>query len=698
MAGGIRAIGCGVAALSMAMALPAWASETVPADGQGGSYEAEIVVTAPRTEGPLEVVTDPGKPRQPLPAHDGADYLKTIPGFSVVRKGGTDGDPLFRGMAGSRINVLSEEAMLLGGCGQRMDPPTAYVFPQNYDRIRILKGPQSVLWGAGGSAATVLFERDPFDYRTDTNKLDISALAASWNRRDLALDGLVGNETGYLRLQGSDARADDYQDGDGNDVHSEYHRWNANASLGWTPDEDTLIELSGARSDGEAAYADRAMDGARFDREALTLRVRRSNVAEHVSLIDAHVAYGYVDHVMDNYSVREFVPSMMMPNPTVSNPDRETIAARIAATVAFTDALQAVLGFDGHDDEHSVRNSMNQLMMPYQSLPRLTDARFEQRGLFGEFTWEAAPGRVWAWGARFDHWQVHDERDMVRQGMMMMVPNATAGASESNWLSSAYLRYEHGLKRVAASVEPEVILFAGLGYSERTADYWERFGNDKQSLDTNSAFHTDPERTTQLDLGMLRRTEASRLSASLFVSRIDDYILIDAMPTGKPMGTVVTRNVQAGTWGGELEYGAQLGAAWMLESSLAYTRGDNRSDDRPLAQMPPLEARVSLVYTADRFTLGGLVRWVADQDRVDIGRGNVVGQDVAESDDFTVLSVNGSYALSRSVNLSAGVDNLLDDAYAEHLSRAGASVPGFVQTERVLEPGRTLWLKLDVHL
>src|SRR5690606_8653686 len=77
--------------------------------------EAEIVVTAPRTTGPLEVVTDPGKPRQPLPAHDGADYLKTIPGFSVIRKGGTDGDPLFRGMAGSRINVLTSEAMLLGG-------------------------------------------------------------------------------------------------------------------------------------------------------------------------------------------------------------------------------------------------------------------------------------------------------------------------------------------------------------------------------------------------------------------------------------------------------------------------------------------------------------------------------------------------------------------------------------------------------
>ena len=61
----------------------------------------QVVVTAPRMTAPLLVVTDPKQPRQPLPAHDGADYLKAIPGFSVIRKGGTDGDPVFRGMAAS---------------------------------------------------------------------------------------------------------------------------------------------------------------------------------------------------------------------------------------------------------------------------------------------------------------------------------------------------------------------------------------------------------------------------------------------------------------------------------------------------------------------------------------------------------------------------------------------------------------------
>lgn len=77
---------------------------------------------------PITVITDTKAPRQPLPAHDGADYLKTIPGFSVTRKGGTDGDAVFRGMAGSRLGILVDGESIHGGCNYRMDAPTAYIY------------------------------------------------------------------------------------------------------------------------------------------------------------------------------------------------------------------------------------------------------------------------------------------------------------------------------------------------------------------------------------------------------------------------------------------------------------------------------------------------------------------------------------------------------------------------------------------
>ena len=53
---------------------------------QADSVElAPMVITGVSQQSPLTVVTDPKIPRQPMPASDGADYLKTIPGFSAVR-------------------------------------------------------------------------------------------------------------------------------------------------------------------------------------------------------------------------------------------------------------------------------------------------------------------------------------------------------------------------------------------------------------------------------------------------------------------------------------------------------------------------------------------------------------------------------------------------------------------------------------
>jgi len=45
------------------------------------------------------------------------------------------------------------------------------------------------------------------------------------------------------------------------------------------------------------------------------------------------------------------------------------------------------------------------------------------------------------------------------------------------------------------------------------------------------------------------------------------------------------------------------------------------------------------------------------------------------------------------VLVTTGIDNLLDETYAEHISRAGAAIQGFEQVSRLNEPGRILWMK-----
>jgi iron complex outermembrane receptor protein len=647
----------------------------------------EVVVTASRMHAPLMVITDPKAPRQPLPAHDGADYLKTIPGFSVIRKGGTDGDPVFRGMAASRVNVLIDGEQLLGGCGMRMDPPTAYVFPEAYDRIVVTKGPQTVLRGPGNSAATVSFERDVRRFEANGYRANASLLGASFGRSDLVGDLRAGTPSFYGQLTGTRAASDDYEDGAGQSVHSEYDRWSVNGALGLTPDDRTRLELTGVRSDGEAAYADRAMDGVAFDRENLGLRFERDGLSEHLKRMEAQAYYNYVDHVMDNYSLRDFTPTASMPFPSVSNPDRRTTGGRVALDLGWGETDVLTVGADLQENQHSLRSTMNQDLRPYQSLARADDAWFRSIGLFGEYTRQLGERNRLIAGLRADDWEARDERDTLRVGMAT-VANPTAGESRDETLASGFARYERDLTAAPATA------YLGLGYVERFPDYWELVSAGKEATDGLSAFNTRPEQTTQLDAGLVYSGRRLSASVSAFYSDVDDYILIQtAYPKGM-RSTTVTRNVDARTRGAEADATWALAERWRITGTLAYTHGENLSDDRPLAQMPPLEVRTGLNYEDPRWSAGVLWRLVAAQDRYAVNQGNIVGQDLGPTGGFGVLSLNGAWRPQASILVSAGIDNLFDKLYAEHLSRGGAMVSGFEQTTRVNEPGRTLWLKV----
>ncbi|MBS4099318.1 MAG: TonB-dependent receptor, partial [Sulfuricella sp.] len=75
---------------------------------------------------------------------------------------------------------------------------------------------------------------------------------------------------------------------------------------------------------------------------------------------------------------------------------------------------------------------------------------------------------------------------------------------------------------------------------------------------------------------------------------------------------------------------------------------------------------------------------------------NIVGQDIGETPGFASLALNMAYRTTRNATLTAGVDNVFNTRYAEHLSRADA-VDGLPVNSRVYEPGRFLWARLTVN-
>lgn len=655
--------------------------------------DSVMIVTAPVST-PLEIVTSPKIPRQPVPASDGSDYLKTIPGFSQIRNGGTNGDPVFRGMFGSRLRILTDNGEMLGACPARMDAPSSYISPESFDVLTLIKGPQTVLWGPGNSAGTIRFDREQPRFEKAGGQGTASLLAASNNRWDENADVSLGGEEGYLRLIGNKSRSDDYKDGNGDRVPSRWDKWNGDMAIGWTPDKDTLLELTAGKGDGEARYAGRGMDGSQFKRESLGMRFEKSGIGEVFDKFEANVYYNYADHIMDNYSLRSPGSSMSggmsgdemgdamgssmdsamdsdssmnmnMSMPMAMEVDRRTVGGRMMGTFLFSD-FELRSGADTQLSTH--RNKIDDRWNK--------DARFHDYGLFSELTWSVTEQNKVKGGARLDRVLVDNYTDV-------------GSAKRTDTLPAGFVRFEHNMADIP------VMFYAGIGYTERFPDYWELFSPTYGPGGSGDAFDKlKTEKTTQIDIGAQYNGERINTWISAYIGRVNDFILFRYDPDNASISQV--DNVNATIMGGEAGIAYKWSDSWKTDASLAYSWGENTSNHQPLPQTPPLEVRLGLTWEQGDWSSAGLLRLVSSQNRVAINEGNVVGKDFNSSPGFAVFSANAAYKVNKYVKISAGVDNLFDKTYSEHLNLAGNSSFGYSANTSVNESGRTFWGKINI--
>lgn len=641
-----------------------------------------IVVTAQETtrSNGLIVQADPKQPIQPVPATDGADYLQSILGFNAIKNGGTNGDVTFRGMFGSRIKMLTDGTENLGACPARMDSPTSYINPESYDRITVIKGPQTVLYATPGSAATVLFEREPEQLSRDKPyRGQASVLIGSFGRLDHNIEAAVGDESKYARLNANRSVAGNYQDGNGKTVQSQWERWSTDLALGWKPTQDTWLELRGGASDGESAYAGRTMDGTQFRRESLGLHAEQKNITDVIKKVEAQIDYSYNDHVMDNFKLR--TPPMM---PMAMEVTRRTINARTAVTTEWGN-FSAVSGVDSQRNKHAG----NMYKRDANPIPPLEgDLRFETYGAFSEWTYHLNSKHKLVAGGRFDHVKVDSaENDQQRKD-----------TNPSGFIRIESNLPEHGLKT-----------YAGIGYVERSPDYWELYststdhGNvstdmmgQSSYLMVNNLNNLNTEKTTQLDIGFEQEHGTWNTWASAYAGLIKDFILVKYNNPNSSQMYPLVRNVDATIAGAEAGIGYHLTDHLQTDLSAMYAWGKNTSDGKPLPQIAPLEGRFNLRYVQDRYSLGLLWRAVAKQNRISLNEGNIVGYDIGKSKGFSTLAINAAYQYSPTLDFAVGIDNLLDKAYAEHLNKSGAALFGYAANEQFNNSGRNYWARVSM--
>ncbi|SEI38765.1 iron complex outermembrane recepter protein [Allopseudospirillum japonicum] len=621
------------------------------------------------------------------PSADLAESLRKVTGVSSVRMGGHGLDLVVRGQSQTRLNVLVDGAYVHGGCPNRMDPPTVYAPTTTYDAVTLIRGASSVQHGAGGGGATLLIERQ----RPDFSQVETSQVqgqlnlghSSNANAYEMGAQVLAGNQSGYIRLFGEYKTADDYQDGDGQDIRAAYTSRNAGVALGFTPDEATWLELGyevGRLRD--ALYAGSGMDSPYSDHDKVSLKFARQLAQQGWSQVAAELHASQVDHLMDNYSLRPVMPgAMKMRTPTES----DTYTAKISMDYLW-EASKLTIGTNWQQNQRQATAYGGMASMAgdpqsekFYMWPEVT---LNTLGVFAELMHPLNEVLAVKTGLRVDYHQAEADR-------LHAVPNGGTLSAAQVYQNTYGIQVDDeytdtdwgGFARLEYLLNANALVYTSLSRSVRHADATERY-----FARTNWVGNPEiaPEKHHQLEVGIQNDQGMWGYNASLYSNWVQDYILLNkSTPVARYM------NQDAHLYGAEFDVFARHGYR-VASLGFAWTRAklDDLNDNLP--QIPPLEGRFRLGYESPKWSALTEVVFAAGQDKL-----SQVGGETYTSSGYGILNLLGHYQAG-GVRWRAGVDNVFDRTYAHHINRYSTD-PFAMQLngQPIHEAGRSFWVGMD---
>ena len=170
----------------------------------------------------------------------------------------------------------------------------------------------------------------PTPSETTRAEVNAAATAGSFGRFDLFGDATITGRMFFVRANATHNKSDNYKDGSGQEVNSHFKRNSQMLQAGLMPTRDTRLSVTYERSRGEAAYADRMMDGPKFDRDAWSVQGVHQNITPWFKEAELRFGSGTIDHVMDNFSMR---PVNRMMGQQLNNPKRTVRTAHLKTTM-----------------------------------------------------------------------------------------------------------------------------------------------------------------------------------------------------------------------------------------------------------------------------------------------------------------------------------------------------------------------------
>lgn len=614
------------------------------------------------------------------PVSDAGEALREVPGVSASRMSQHGVDPIIRGQTATQLNVLLDGGYVHGGCPNRMDTPSSFATFETYDRVVVEKGVQSVQHGMGGSGGTVRYERDTAAKAATPGLQGHAGVATSSNGLNGAayIDGMYSNGKAYVRAFGEYSDADNYKDGAGTEVPSATTKTAGGVVAGYRISENAGIEGTFEAVRGkDTLYAGATMDAPKDDMNAYRLKYWNQNMGGAIDGVKVEAWRSDVEHLMDNYTLR-----------TNNDPTKWSLApsevstqgARLTLTSKPASSLKLDYGLDMQDVNRKgwVSKASTPDAVAFWLWP---DATLRSVGGFVEGLYGLSASQRIKAGLRVDSVTSSIDGTLVPG---IAKANPASIEDQKNTSVGGLLRYEHDLSN-------NLTAFTGISRSVRQPDATERYVFKPGATMTSPPSWLgnptlDPEKHTQLDVGLSGKSKGLRWETVVFYDKVDDYVRRHINANG----TDTYQNIEASLYGAELSGQWMFAPGWHAYGSLAYVRGENDTNGGNLAQIPPLHGRVGSDYTASNWHAGGRVRFASKQTEID----TTSGIDTIETPGYAVLDLYGGYQFTRKSSLKVGVDNMFDKLYAEHVNRAYTRIFGD-PTQRIHEPGRTFWARLD---
>jgi iron complex outermembrane receptor protein len=616
---------------------------------------------------------------------DPAELLRHIPGVNAVRRGPIGLDPVVRGLRETEVGAYVDgERRFPAGPG-RMDSQLTHLDPLAIRTIEVVKGPYALTWGSGNLAAIRVESQELPPEQSGALHGTVTAGYDS-NLRGAAGSGTLLGRTGKFSYWGFGAyrQGDDYEDGHGELVPATFDAGELRGKLGWDLGSGSRLVVSGGwRDQGPTDYPGRMLTAESFESRNLAGSYKwRNSRASTFTGVDL-IAYGNsVDHEMTN---RDKPTAAMADIDVVTN---TKVAGGRAAALLSPGSWELEVGGDVYvADRWAHRTIANEMtgMVMVEDLP-WPDVRIAAGGFFARAD-QAIGSRTSVSGTlRLDLVDASANPDSVSSWFTQNVSDVTQ-TSETN---------VSGALSAQIALDSHWSLTAGGGSVVRTADAMERWADrfpaSKSQMTSEFVGNPtlSPERSTQLDLGVVGSWSRVVFRGSAFTRRVSNYVTLAAtdfdpkMPMS-PETVFRYINGSADFRGFEASASIGIARAWTLRLATDYLWGQDRTVDEPALGITPWMGRAGVRWQepAGRFHADGLLTVAADQNRVAAARGET------PTEGYVTGDLRFGWKFTERMLLRFGVQNIGDAFVVNHLNQKDPFTGS-----QVAEPGRVIYANI----